>query len=137
MPQENTETGVQRHLSNRQTWLRLPYMILFGVVFEIVKYAVFLVAAVQFLFMLFSGEAQPQIRKLGASLAEYLRQIVEFLSFRAEGKPYPWGIWPMPDRAPPADGGTSARDEGMIAETTVRSGTRGRRRKNGDDDKPE
>jgi len=139
VPEENTEAGLQDHLSNRRTWIRLPYMILFGIVFEIVKYAVFLVAAVQFLFKLFSGEVQPQIRKLGTSLAEYLRQIASFLAFQTEDKPYPWGGWPMPDKtkAPVADAETSPADDVPAAKTTARSGTRSRRRKSGSEGKAE
>lgn len=137
MPEENTEVGVQSHLSNKRTWIRLPYMILFGIIFEIVKFAVFLVAAVQFLFKLFSGDVQPQIRTLGGSLAEYLRQIIEFLAFRTEDKPYPWGAWPMPDKAPAVDAGTPKPDNKPAAKTTVRSGARSRRRKSGDENKVE
>lgn len=132
MPEERTETGVTKHLSDKATWLRLLYMILFGIVFEILKFAVFLVAAVQFLFKLFTGEVQPRIRTLGASLAEYLRQIVAFLAFRSEDKPYPWGAWPMPDKEPAA-AAPAAKARAPKAKTTVSRGTRSRRRKSDGD----
>jgi len=57
---ENTETGVRKHLSDKQTWLRLLYVILFGIAFEVAKFVTFFVAAVQILFKLFTGDVQPR-----------------------------------------------------------------------------
>lgn len=133
VPENHSEAGVTRHLAEKATWLRLIFMILFGIVVEILRFAVYLVAVVQFLFKLFTGKDQPQIRALGGSLAEYLRQIVDFLAFRSEDRPYPWGIWPMPDR-PPA--GAPAAGEAPPVKTSIRRGTRGGRRKSGGEGTP-
>lgn len=97
MDEEHTETGVRDHLSNKDTWLRLLYMILFGIAFEIVKFVTYFVAIVQILFKLFTGDVQPRLSAFGASLATFLHQAVEFLACRSEVKPYPWSAWPLPD----------------------------------------
>jgi len=96
--EENTSAGIREHLSNRQTWLRLLYMILFGIVFQIASLVAGLVAVVQILFKLFSGEAQDPLRELGGRLAAYLREIVEFLTFHSDARPYPWGPSPTASR---------------------------------------
>lgn len=99
MENENTETGVRKHLSDKQAWLRLLYMILFGIALEVAKFVILFVAAVQILFKLFTGDVQPRLSGFGASLAVFLRQTVEFLTFRSDVRPYPWSVWPAPEAA--------------------------------------
>jgi len=94
---KNTERGVRKHLSDKGTWIRLLYMILFGIAFEVAKFVTFFVAAVQILFKLLTGDVQPRLSGFGGSLAIFLRQVVDFMTFRSEIKPYPWSAWPSPD----------------------------------------
>ncbi|MBL6929292.1 MAG: DUF4389 domain-containing protein [Rhodospirillales bacterium] len=103
------EIGVLDHVKNTDTWLRLVFMLLFAVVFQITKWVVFLIAAVQFVFKALTGETQPRIRALGKSLAAYLREMTEFLTFVTEQKPYPWADWPSKpeEKAPPAKAAVS------------------------------
>ncbi|MBE0531272.1 MAG: DUF4389 domain-containing protein [Rhodospirillales bacterium] len=106
MENENTETGVRKHLSDKQAWLRLLYMVLFGIAFEVAKFVTFFVAAVQILFKLFTGDVQPRLSGFGASLAVFLRQTVDFMTFRSEVRPYPWSAWPLPEAAAAAAAAT-------------------------------
>ncbi len=99
MEDENTATGVHKHLSDKQAWLRLLHMVLFGIAFEVTKFVTFFVAAVQILFKLFTGDVQPRLSGFGASLAVFLRQTVDFMTFRSEVRPYPWSAWPSSEVA--------------------------------------
>ncbi len=95
------EQTVTEHLSNTQTWMRLVFMVLFGIVFEIGKFVGLLVTLVQFLFTLFTGKPHSQLQRFGYSLAEFYRQIIEFQTYRSETRPYPWTPWPQPDEGIP------------------------------------
>lgn len=122
MENENTETGVRKHLSDKQTWLRLLYMILFGIAFEVAKFVTFFVAAVQILFKLFTGDVQPRLSGFGGSLAVFLRQTVDFMTFRSDVRPYPWSVWPMPEAV-------AAEAAAATVEVAERRPGRGGRRK--------
>jgi len=131
---DNTATGMRKHLSDKDAWLRLLYMILFGIAFELVKFITFFVAAIQMLFKLFTGGVQPRLSGLGASLAVFLSQTVDFLTFRSEAKPFPWSAWPVPEAiAPPAAAAEPAAPEasGGEADAAPRRARRGGRRKTG------
>ncbi len=96
------EKRLTDHLSDKGTWIRLLHMILFGIIFRITELVIFLIAIVQFLFKLLTGESNPQLRSLGRSLAGYVREIAAFLTFDTEARPYPWSDWPSGDGGTPA-----------------------------------
>lgn len=132
MDDENTATRVREHLSDKHAWLRLLYMILFGIAFEVVKFVTFFVAAVQILFKLFTGDVQPRLSGFGASLALFLRQVVDFLTFRSDARPFPWSPWPLPETATAQKTTTADGTETPSpAKPAARRGTGGRRRKGG------
>lgn len=129
MGDENTETGVRKHLSDKQAWLRLLYMILFGIAFEVAKFVTFFVAAVQILFKLFTGDVQPRLSGFGASLAIFLRQTVDFLTFRSEVRPYPWSAWPLPEVAAVEAAAAATVEAAIPAKPAEHRAPRGGRRK--------
>lgn len=95
-PDEDTPaTGeISEHLKSRSTWLRLVFMLLFVVIFYVAEMVLFAVAALQFLWKLFSGEVNERLTSFGANLAEFLRQVVLFLTFNTEDMPFPFSDWP-------------------------------------------
>ncbi len=101
MDDTEEQKDIIENLSDSRTWMRLLYMILYGIVFEIGKFVGLIVALVQFLFALFTGKPLPQLQKFGYSLAEFYRQIIEFQTFRSEARPYPWAPWPQADEGTP------------------------------------
>lgn len=129
MEDENTATGVRKHLSDKQAWLRLLYMVLFGIAFEVAKFVTFFVAAVQILFKLFTGGVQPRLSGFGASLAVFLRQTVDFMTFRSEVRPYPWSAWPLPEVATAEATAAATAETPLSAKPAEHRPPRGGRRK--------
>ena len=97
--------ALKSNLTSGPTWLRLVYMILFAVVFGVAELVVAFVVVVQFAFKLFTGEVNEHLAEFGNGLAAYFRQIVAFLTFHAEDKPFPFAPWPQttPGAPPPPD----------------------------------
>ena len=94
-------------ITNGKTWMRLVYMILFAIVLNLAELVVAFVAVVQFLFKLFSGQVNQHLAEFGDGLAGYFRQMIAFLTFRTDDKPFPFAPWPQtsPGAAePPPDG---------------------------------
>ena len=85
---------LKEHVTAKSTWMRLLYMILFVVAFNVAELVVAFVVLTQFLFKLISGQPLEQLIVLGDSLSSYIGEIVRFLTFRSEDMPYPFGKWP-------------------------------------------
>ena len=98
------EKTLKANLTNTDTWIRLVYMILFAVIFNVAELVAGVVVVVQFLFRLFTGEVSEPLQDFGHRLAIYFQEIVAFLTYHTERKPYPFAPWPAaaPERAPPA-----------------------------------
>lgn len=75
-------------------WQRLLYLILFAIIFNLTELLVFIVLIVQFISKLATGKVNQRLSLLGRSLGVYTRQIVEFLTYYSDEKPYPFQSWP-------------------------------------------
>ena len=51
--------------------------------------------ALQFLWVLIRGETNAQLTGFGQSLATYTYQIVLYLTFSSEERPFPFADWPV------------------------------------------
>ncbi len=88
------EQKTKDNLTNRSTWMRLVYMILFAVIFYIVALVIAVVAVVQFLSRLFTGKVNQQLQALGQGVGVYVNEITVFLTYHTDDKPYPFAPWP-------------------------------------------
>ena len=82
------------HVSDPGAWIRLVYIFLFAVIFNLALPVIAFVVAVQFLFRLLSGSVNARLSDFGGQLAAYAQQIVAFLTYHGEDKPYPFASWP-------------------------------------------
>lgn len=85
---------ITENLKQQSTWMRGLYMLMFAVFYSLAEFVLFAVVVFQFLLKLFTGETNPRLLKLGQSLATYIYQIIEFLTFNSDYQPYPFGAWP-------------------------------------------
>ena len=75
---------------DRPVWARLGFMLLFGLVLQVVELILALVAIVQLISWIVRGESYGELRSLGGRLANYVREIVSFLTFHTDDLPYPF-----------------------------------------------
>jgi hypothetical protein len=73
---------------------RLLYAIVCGVLAWIVLHVVFVLAAVQFLVFAIKGKPNQDLTTFSASLAEYLRELLAYMTFAREEQPFPVGPFP-------------------------------------------
>ncbi len=78
---------------------RVLCMILFGFIGYFVFWAICLLALVQFIFSLVNGEANDDLKKFTANLAEYMRQIGAYLGYSSDERPCPFGAFPNVENA--------------------------------------
>lgn len=79
----------------KQSWIRIILMVVFAVVLYLVIPLVLLVLMIaQVLFVLITGESNANLRSLGAALSTYIFQIVQFMSYVTDVKPFPFSDFP-------------------------------------------
>lgn len=88
------DNETKAHLSNRSTWLRLLFMLLFGLLLIASLYVALAVAIIQFGFVLFTGELSRRLHSFANQLSQYIHQSVRFLLFSSEYQPFPFNDWP-------------------------------------------
>ncbi len=80
--------------SKKSDWSRLPYMILFAILFNISEFVMYAIMIIQFVLKLVTGQGNDRLFTLGLSLARYVSQLVVYLTFVSEERPYPFSSWP-------------------------------------------
>jgi hypothetical protein len=88
------DSALKHNLTNRSTWLRGLYMLLFALIYKVAEIVLFAVALFQFGSRLFTGETHERVRVFGESLSIFNLQVWLFLTFNSEILPFPFGPWP-------------------------------------------
>ena len=83
------------HVSDPDAWIRLVPMFLYAVILYLTLLVIAFVVAVQFLFRLLTGSVNARLSNFGGQLAAYAQQMVAFLTYHGEDKPYPFASWPQ------------------------------------------
>jgi len=86
-----------QRLKAREVWIRGLYMLLFAFIYGVADVVVAAVVIIQFTFRLLNGETNPRLLDFGRSLSRYLYQVLLFLTFNSEEKPFPFDVWPGED----------------------------------------
>jgi hypothetical protein len=91
-PQKN---DLEKHVTAKSTWIRLLFMLLFAVLYGISRVVTGTVVVIQFFHVLLTGETNERLKAFGHSLALYSFQVVDYLTFNTETKPFPLDVeWP-------------------------------------------
>ena len=91
--EKNSE--LEDNLKSRDTWLRLVFMVIYYVIISLASLVGCVVVALGFLWVLVTGEVNRQLKQVGQSLAGYIYEIVRYLTFNTDQKPFPFGgDWP-------------------------------------------
>lgn len=85
---------VKQRLQASETWARALFMLLFFFIQGAVKFLVIAVSLFQFGAVALTGQMNKQLLWLGRQLAIYEYQIILFLTFNSEQRPFPFLTWP-------------------------------------------
>ena len=75
-------------------WLRGAFMLLFLLICELGKLVLGLTSLVQFIFVIVTGAANENLQRFGKSLGLYIEQVIRFLTYNSDEKPFPFSAWP-------------------------------------------
>ena len=91
-------------LKDANKWKRLLFMVLFMVInYYFMPFLMVLIPIGQFLVFLFTGRKNVPLILLGQGLSRYVYNILLFLTYNSEERPFPFTSWP--GSGTPGDGG--------------------------------
>lgn len=94
--------GLAENLKQRSTWLRVFFMVGFCLALYVVGVVLFFITVAQALFSVVTGADNSNLRVLGANLTEYVNQILKFLTYNSQTRPFPFSPFPDSEEEPAA-----------------------------------
>ena len=89
---------IEENLKSRATWLRLAFMLISVMLLSVTSVVGSLIVILGFFWLLFTGEINRQMQQVGQSIAAYIYELIRYLTFNTEEKPFPMGgKWPSGD----------------------------------------
>jgi Domain of unknown function (DUF4389) len=92
-PRDYQDPPREQGFSGNQVWKRGLWMLVFVVLFELAKTVLFVVALVQFFWMLFAREKNAGLADFGKEMGKWLAAVALFQSGASDEKPFPWAKW--------------------------------------------
>lgn len=85
---------LKENVSDKNTWLRLLFLILFAVVLGLSDLLLAAIVILQFGFVLFTRKRNTELLDFGAQLARFRYHVVRFLTYNTDERPWPFVSWP-------------------------------------------
>ncbi len=86
---------MEENLKSRETWTRFLFMLIACVLISLAGLVGTFVVLLGFLWVLFTGEVNRELRDVGQGIASYVYEVVRYLTFNADDRPFPLGgSWP-------------------------------------------
>ena len=87
--------NIIRNLKQGSAWVRVILMIAFAVVLYVIIPAIVLVLMLtQMLFVFITGDSNDNLRVLGTALSKYIFEVLQFLSYASDNRPFPFSAFP-------------------------------------------
>ena len=91
----DVKEGVIDRVKDHKNWIRVFFMISYGIVLlYVVVPVVAVVMVAQILFMFSLGKLNSNLTAFGESLVEYIKEVLGFLFFKTDEKPFPFKSYP-------------------------------------------
>ncbi|MBU2097610.1 MAG: DUF4389 domain-containing protein [Gammaproteobacteria bacterium] len=103
------------NLKKPSAWFRVLFMAGFVIALYVTGIILLVLMLAQVIFSLLTGEDNINLRRLGAGLSSYVNQILSYLTYNSEQKPFPF--LPFPLAPMPQDSGSSESDNSESAAT--------------------
>jgi len=98
-PRPNANPGIRmndqikQHVQNTSTWMRILFILLFWLVFNIVELVIGVLVLFQVVNLLVTGERNVRVLELSAQMNRYAWHILQFVTFNSDARPFPFSDW--------------------------------------------
>lgn len=91
---DGADPGLDVDAHGAAFWRRVLYMVGYGFIAYFVLMALFIIAITQAVYTLVSGRRSEEVGALARNLTVYLTELVAFVSWASDEKPFPAGRFP-------------------------------------------
>lgn len=88
------KVDVKKNVANTDNWLRGLFILIFGVIFYFLCGIIWLLVVFQFLTKIFTGELNKQLEGFSTKLTSYAVQILDYITYQSEVRPFPFSPFP-------------------------------------------
>jgi hypothetical protein len=88
--EQEQSASIKSHVKSHSTWRRLLFMLVVIALYWVCATVVAAVVTLQCFWLLFTGEPNEKLRRLGQNLATYVYQAIRYLTFDTEERPFPF-----------------------------------------------
>ncbi len=87
--------GLTEDTSSQTIWMRLFFMVVVVFLYSVSRFVVAAVIVIQFFCVLLTDEPNDNLKRFGRQLATFIFQIIRYLTFNTEQRPFPFDLeWP-------------------------------------------
>ncbi len=97
------DENVMNNLKSESRWLRLLFMVLFYMLAHVAGLLILVVAIVQVVHGFVKGAPNERLLDLSNGLNHFFFQIIQYITYNSETKPYPFSDWPNEKTQPVAE----------------------------------
>jgi len=90
MSDDRTEE-IKKNILSADQWIRILYMVFYAVACWMLLFVLPIIILIQVIITLISGRDNTNLRELGALLADYLHNAMNYLLYVTDEKPWPFG----------------------------------------------
>ena len=87
---QESKEGFEKNLKSKPTWLRFLFMVFFAIAFNVAALVGTLIVVTGFVVVLITGQPNDKLQRAGQVLATFLSDIVRYLTYNTETKPFPF-----------------------------------------------
>lgn len=86
---------IKENAKDVDTWIRGLFIVIFGIIFYFLYIIIGLLVIFQFFHKLLAGELNNNVYGFSASMTRYVEQILQYITFHSEDRPFPFSPWPV------------------------------------------
>ncbi len=91
-------TETKTNLQSKSTWVRVLYMLLFVLAYSAAEFVLGVTVVIQVIVKLVTGSLNERLKTFGKQISLYIYDVLNFLTFNTEDKPFPFDEWPTDER---------------------------------------
>lgn len=111
-----TENESREKSSRSEIWLRGGFILIFAIIYGISRIVLWSIVLFQFFSLLITRKTNSQLGGFSQSLSLFIYQILQYVLFNSDVKPFPFSDWPEND--------SGLQEQKTAKKKTVRKTTR-------------
>jgi len=86
--------SIKEHAKDVDVWIRGLFILVFGVLFYVLFWIISLLVLFQFITKVITSKLNEQLMQFSNGLTLYAFQILNYMTFQSEERPFPFSPWP-------------------------------------------